>query len=573
MKTQLNLISLILLIALITNIYSCSEQKSNKYPPFSADLDQKLEWWKDARFGMFIHWGPVSLKGTEIGWSRGGKIPVEEYDSLYLQFNPVNFDAAEWVKLAKDAGMKYMVLVTKHHDGFCLWDTKQTDYNIMNTPFRRDVVRELSDACKKAGIAFGTYYSSCDWYHPAFPLGSPGGKTKKPNPDLEAYDDYLRKQTSELITNYGPLLTMWFDIPQSYSEEYGIPMVSMLRELQPDILINNRAYSEPERTGGISNQKTVGDYDTPEQRIGNFQIDRPWETCMTIARQWAWKPNDEVKSLEQCLHSLIRTAGGDGNLLFNIGPKPDGTIEPLQAQRLREMGQWLEKYGHTIYGTRGGPFKPTDWGVSTRKENKIYLHILKWQGENPQIRIPALGMEIKACQLANGEEVTLKKQGSGYLVQFPGENLEPINIIVELTVDGNAMDISPGEIPAQSLSFNKPVTASTNPYPHWRDAGSVNNGDWVGHYWKPANNDQTPWVEIDLGKTEEISKVILFESGQAITAFEIQCLKDDVWETAYSGNSVKNGMPIDLNGITAQKVRLVLNEFSSVPGIHEFIIL
>ncbi len=164
---------------------------------------------------------------------------------------------------------------------------------------------------------------------------------------------------------------------------------------------------------------------------------------MTIARQWAWKPDDEVKSLEQCLHSLIRTAGGDGNLLFNVGPKPDGTIEPLQAERLREMGHWLEQFGNTIYGTCGGPFKPTDWGVSTRKDDLIFLHIMNWQGEHPEIRIPDIGMEIKTGRLTNGGEVTLKKQRQGYLVQFPGENLQPINTIVELTVDGNAMDIPP----------------------------------------------------------------------------------------------------------------------------------
>jgi alpha-L-fucosidase len=323
---------------------------------------QKIEEWKDARFGMFIHWGPVTLKGTEIGWSRGREIPIEEYDNLYKQFDAKNFNANEWVSIAKAAGMKYIVLTTKHHDGFCLWDTQQSEYNIMNTPLKRDVVKELSEACKKGGIAFGTYFSSCDWYNPTFPLGSPGGKTKHPNPNLEAYDDYFRKQVAELITNYGPLLTMWFDLPQAYTGEYGIPMVSMLRKLQPNILINNRAYSEPGRTSGYSHQRTVGDYDTPEQRIGGFQIDRPWETCMTIADQWAWKPNDKVKSLDQCLQSLVRSAGGDGNLLFNVGPMPDGRIEPLQVERLKEMGQWLQKYGYTIYETRGGPFMPTDWG-------------------------------------------------------------------------------------------------------------------------------------------------------------------------------------------------------------------
>ena len=173
------------------------------------------------KFGMFIHWGPVSLKGTEIGWSRGAPIPIEEYDNLYKRFNPVKFDADQWVEIAKDAGMKYMVLTTKHHDGFCLFDTKQTDYNIMHSPFGRDVVKELAAACRKQGMAFGTYYSVADWHHPDFPHGSPGGKSLKPNPNLDRYEQYLRKQVEELIRNYGPLLTMWFDVPQDFDAVRG----------------------------------------------------------------------------------------------------------------------------------------------------------------------------------------------------------------------------------------------------------------------------------------------------------------------------------------------------------------
>lgn len=567
MKTNSTL--LILVMALTGIFCACSNQNSEEYPPFPVDHDQKLEWWKDARFGMFIHWGPVSLKGTEIGWSRGREILIEEYDSLYLQFNPLNFDATEWVKLAKDAGMKYVVFTSKHHDGFCNWDTEYTDYNIMNSAYGKDIMAQLAAACKEQGLALGFYHSTCDWHHPDFPLTSPGGNVEREFSNLDRYTEYLKNQSVEIIKKYGPLLVMWYDVPQRFDSIRGQGVLNHVRAIDPGILVNNRLTNDGVQwhLGGI------GDFDTPEQRVGTFQNDRPWETCMTIARQWAWKPNDEVKSLEQCLHSLIRTAGGDGNLLFNVGPKPDGTIEPLQARRLREMGQWLEKYGYSIYGTRGGPFKPTDWGVSTRKDDKIYLHILKWQGDSPQIRIPDFGMEIKTCRLANGGEVTITRQDREYLVQFSVDCLEPLNTVVELTVDGNAINIPPMEIPAQSLSFNKPVKASTNPNPHWRDAGSVNNGDWVGHYWTPANDDKNPWIEIDLEKPEKISKFILFESGEAVQKFEVQVLINDVWKTAYTGKSVENGKPITLPEITTQKVRLVLNEFSSVPGIYEFIIL
>jgi alpha-L-fucosidase len=522
--------------------------------------ERKIEEWKDARFGMFIHWGPVSLKGTEIGWSRGREIPVEEYDNLYRQFNPVNFDADEWVSVARAAGMKYIVLTTKHHDGFCLWNTRQTDYNIMNSPFKRDVVKELAEACRKQGMAFGTYYSTCDWHHSDFPLTSPGGKVEREKSDLDAYTTYLKRQVGELLLNYGPLFVLWFDVPQRFDAVRGQGVIDFARTIQPDIIINNR-------TGA------VGDFDTPEQRVGGFQNIRPWETCMTIARQWAWKPDDEVKSPEQCLHSLIRSAGGDGNLLFNVGPMPDGRIEPLQVDRLKEMGQWLQKYGHTIYGTRGGPFKPTDWGVSTRKGHTIYLHILKWNGNSPKITVPDLGMEIKSCRLLTGGDLKITQQNKGAVIEFPGKVLQPVNTIVEIVLAGDAMGIQPLEISSESLSYNKEVTASSNPDPRWRGITSVNNGDWVGHAWSPAKEDKMPWAEIDLGKPERISKAVIYESGETVKAFELQYQSGNQWKTIYRGATIGAKAEIKLPKTTAQKVRLVLKEFTEVPAIYEIVLL
>ena len=253
---------------------------------------QKIEEWKDNRFGMFIHWGPVTLTGKEISWSRGNQTPVDVYDQLYKQFNPVNFNADEWVSVAKAAGMKYIVLTTKHHDGFCLWNTRQTDYNIMNTPFKRDVVKELSEACRKQGIEFGTYYSTCDWHNSDFPLTSPGGKTKRDKSDLETYTSYLKREVAELLVNYGPLYVLWFDVPQMFDQKRGQGVLDFIRAIQPDIIANNRTGAQ-------------GDFDTPEQRIGGFNNQRPWETCMTIAKQWSWKPNDQVKSLEQCMQTAL----------------------------------------------------------------------------------------------------------------------------------------------------------------------------------------------------------------------------------------------------------------------------
>ncbi len=390
-------------------------------PPFPPAQAEAIKRWQDMRFGMFIHWGPVSLTGEEIGWSRAVQTPIEVYDNLYRRFNPTKFDADQWVSVAKAAGMKYIVLTTKHHDGFCLWDTKQTDYNIMHSPLARDVVRELADACKRQGIGFGTYYSVTDWHHPAHPLGSPGGQTKKPHPDLEAYSRYLQNQLRELLTGYGPLTTVWFDFPQSFDAHRGADVIAMVRALQADILINDRSGA-------------AGDYDTPEQVIGGYQVQRPWETCMTIGTQWAWKPNDQMKSLKDCLQTLVRCAGGDGNLLFNVGPMPSGEIEPRQAERLKEMGAWMAKYGQSIYGTRGGPWRPGKGYVCTQRGATIYLHVLAWDGD--AVKLPPLPDKVAKADLLTGGKVHLRQGGEGIVVAVSAADQKEIDTIVRLELRG-----------------------------------------------------------------------------------------------------------------------------------------
>jgi alpha-L-fucosidase len=425
-------VALVVSLSVASNVFA-EEAKPTQHPWPKPD-PAAMKQWQGMRFGMFIHWGPVSLTGHEIGWSRGRETAIEQYDNLYKKFNPEKFDADQWLQIAKEAGMKYMIITSKHHDGFCIWPSKVTDYDIGETPFKRDVLGELSEACKKQDIRFGTYYSVCDWHHPDFPRGSPGGRTEKPNADIKAYDKYLRAQTKELIENYGPLVAMWFDVPQVYGYELGDDMVKTVRALQPDILINNRAY-----------RRAAGDFVTPEQKIGGFNRDQPWETCMTICRQWAWKPNDNMKSLKQCLQTLISTAGGDGNLLFNVGPMPDGRIEPRQAERLKEMGQWLSKYGKTIYGTRGGPFKPGDWGASTCKEDTIYLFVMKWTGDNT-LTLPNQGITIQSAKALTGGRVELSQLDKGISIQVAKADQDDIATVIEVKVEGNAFDIAPMDV-------------------------------------------------------------------------------------------------------------------------------
>jgi len=398
---------------------------------------KRMAWWRKARFGMFIHWGPVSLKGTEIGWSRKG-MGAEVYDNLYKRFNPVKFNADEWVSIAKSAGMKYIVLTSKHHDGFCLWDTKYTDYNIMNTPLKRDVVKELAAACKKQGIVYGSYYSICDWRHPLYPIGNETKVKGKPHADMDKYNQFMKDQLAEQIRKYGPLGIIWFDggWEKPWTYKRGADMYKYLRGLQPDIIINNRAKG---RHGAKESAKANGDYDTPEQRIGGFNMTRPWETCMTIGTQWAWKPKDRIKSLQQCLQTLILTAGGDGNLLLNVGPMPTGEIESRQVERLKEMGEWLGKYGESVYGTRGGPWKPNKDIASTRKGNVVYLHILRWSGDS--ITLHGLPRKIKGSSLLTGGKVEARQSEQGVVITVPASDRQAVDTLVKLELDGSAMDL------------------------------------------------------------------------------------------------------------------------------------
>lgn len=402
----------------------------------------RLDWWRAARFGLFIHWGPVSLVGTEIGWSRGGErrgfyrggtgeVPVDVYDNLYKEFNPVHFDAAEWVKLAQDAGMGYMVFTSKHHDGFVNFDTGLTDYKITSpaSPFGRDIVRELSDAARAAHLPFGCYYSQPDWRHPDYR-----------NENHQRYLDYFHAQVAELCSNYGELAVLWFDGLEEHfihAEEVerfrdvevfpsariwdSERLFRKIRELQPNILINNRC--------GMR-----ADFDTPEQMIGAFQNQRPWESCITICKQWAWKPDDILKSFQECIHTLARVVGGDGNLLLNVGPMPDGRIEPRQVERLREIGGWLGSYGESIYGTRGGPFRPGPWGASTHKDSAIYLHILAWPEET--LSLPPLSQPLGDPVVLTGGAVEFSQSGEGIRISVAPAHRDPVDTIVRLTVKG-----------------------------------------------------------------------------------------------------------------------------------------
>lgn len=401
---------------------------------------EAMKAWQDMRFGMFVCWGPVTLTGEEIGWSRGLQTPVEKYDNLYKEWNPKNFDAKAWAKVIKETGAKYVVFLTKHHDGFCLFDTKHTDHNIMNGPFKRDVTKELADACRAEGIGFFPYYSTCDWHHPDFPVTSPGGKVKRVTSNLDRYTEYLEAQTRELVAKYGPLTGIWFDVPQCFDKARGERVIRHLRKLQPNIVINSR-------TGAR------GDFDTPEQHVGAFNGTRPWESCITLGTQWTWKPDDTLKSYTEAVRMLAVCAVNNGNLALNTNPMPDGRIEPRQVESFKKIGEWLTRYGESIYGTRGGPFVAPDWkkrsfntdrdhfslpdgnwwGGSTHKEKVIYLHIIRWPGDT--IKLPAIKQKIVKHSVLTGGEATVTQSDGGIVVSVPSANRDATDTIIKLELD------------------------------------------------------------------------------------------------------------------------------------------
>jgi len=534
----------------------------------SAPYPERLQWWTDARFGMFIHWGPISLQGTEIGWSRGAQLPAADYDKLYQQFNPTNFNAGQWVKIAKAAGMKYIVLTSKHHDGFCLWDTKLTEYNIMNTPFHRDVTKELAEACREAGLVFCLYHSVCDWWHPDYPLGSPGGKSQKPAPNMERYNDYLKGQVAELLKNYGPLGVLWFDgeWESPWTVERGQELYRHCRSLQDSLIINNRVGKGREGMAGTTAQtrENPGDYDTPEQTIGKFQDQRPWETCMTICNQWAWKPNDPMKSLPECLHALIRCAGGDGNLLFNVGPMPTGEIEPRQVGRLQEMGAWLAKNGESIYGTRGGPWKSTKTLASTRKGSTIYLHVLT--APKSALTLPPLPRKIKAASVLSGGKVAFNQTDQAVEITLPVQRIDPIDTLIKLELDGSAMDI-----PAVSVTPEVKASASNVFQKQAAEYGpqAAFDGDSQTR-WATDSGVKQAWIAADLGKPQTIQRVRIEESlGERVQKFEFQHREGKEWKTLFTGQKIGGGFQQKFEPVKAQEFRLNILEATEGPTIAE----
>ncbi len=376
--------------------------------------DERMEWWRESKFGMFIHWGAYSIIGGERGTKIAGggaewamdklDYTIEDYEKFPEMFNPVLFDADAWVSMAKDAGMKYIVITAKHHEGFGLWDSKVSDYDVMDTsPFKRDIIKELSKACKKQGIKFCFYYSIVDWHHPQaqgnlypnYNIAQHDDPTVV-NPEFpEYYENYMKPQVGELLKNYGDVGVVWFDgdwIPD-YTTEMGKDLYNYIREIQPNTIVNNRVDKGRDGMEGMDVEgEFAGDFGTPEQEIPDTGIDSDWEACMTMNGSWGYKPSDNNwKSNEDLIRNLVDIVSKGGNFLLNIGPDGFGRFPSESIRRLKAMGEWTKKNGEAIYGTSSSPYEKPKWGRYTKKDNVIYAHVFEW----PENGILMLNKDIK----------------------------------------------------------------------------------------------------------------------------------------------------------------------------------
>lgn len=488
---------LLMLLAFQTSLLAESSWPYADETP--AQRDSRMAWWRQARFGMFIHWGVYSVPaGTYNGkqidgigeWIMlRGKIPVAEYKAYAKQFNPVKYDPDSWVRLAKEAGMKYIVITSKHHDGFALFDSKVTDWDIVDaTPYGKDLLKPLAEACQKHGIKLGFYYSQAqDWNHP----GGAASGGKKWDPAQEgSMDEYIKKiavpQVKEILTNYGDIAVLWWDTPRDMNKERADALQPLIG-LQPGIITNNRL------GGGYQ-----GDCSTPEQHIPATGLDSDWEACMTMNRTWGFKSYDhDWKSTETLIRNLVDIASKGGNYLLNVGPTAEGEIPQPSIERLKAVGQWMKIYSGSIYETTASPFARLTWGRCTKKTfingATLYLHVFDWPTDGKLV-VPGLKNEVKQVFLmGNSEKLETGTDKKGMTVYLPAKPLDAIDTVVVLKVSG-ALDIEKF-LPTQNAKGAVELPAKLA-YINNRGYGEhakleTKNGEQNIGYW----SDSRSWVE------------------------------------------------------------------------------
>lgn len=416
------------------------EMKKNYVPVEVPPLSEAdMQWFRDSKFGMFIHWGLYALLGRGEWVMFNERMDVSEYASLAEQFDAKGFNPKAWARTAKEAGMKYMVLTTKHHDGFCLFDSKASSFNSVNSAAGRDLVAEFVEACRAEGLKVGLYYSPMDWRFPGYFF--PEMYMESALQMKEQCWEHIR----ELMTGYGKIDLLWYDgewlahgginweVEKGWyrNDDFATDDIyfkvnyfweseklnAMVRELQPGIMINNRSGWK-------------GDFHVRERRIGGMRTDKPWDSNDCLTQSWGYIPNAPMLTLQECIHHLINTVTRDGNYLLNVGPTGDGVIEDRQIALLRQAGDWLKHYGYTLYGTRGGPFIPGNWGGATYSQNIVYLHITDWPSE--KLVLPQLSQSITAWENITSNNAIVEETEMAIEILVPVEGRDSIDTIIAL---------------------------------------------------------------------------------------------------------------------------------------------
>ena len=491
-----------------------------------AQRDARMKWWREARFGMFIHWGLYSVPaGTYHGkkidgigeWiMHNGPIPVAEYQAYAKQFNPVKFDADEWVRLAKEAGQKYIVITSKHHDGFAMYHSKAHPFNIYDaTPFKRDPLQELAAACKKHGVKLGFYYSQAqDWT-------APGGASfrkhwdKAQDGSMDQYiDEKAVPQVKEILTNYGEVAVLWWDTPVGMNKARADKLLPLLA-LQPNIIWNNRL------GGGY-----LGDSETPEQTIPATGFkNRDWETCMTMNNTWGYKSYDQNwKPTELLLRNLIDISSKGGNYLLNVGPTSEGLIPEPSVERLKQMGAWLKINGEAIYATTANPFKKApSWGRVTKKPGKLYLHVFTWPADQ-KLSLPTLGAKAeKAWMLADPEKkpLDIASTEESVTITVPKEAPDKIASVVVLEYSGELKPVDSRVRPAKDGSLSLGAE-DAEIHGHTTQLEGKKNGPKNIGYWRNADN----WISwsgrIDKPGKYKVEMVYSCPSASKGTTFDLE---------------------------------------------------
>lgn len=427
-----------------------------------AQKDVRMAWWRKSRFGMFIHWGLYAVPaGTWNGntgyaeWIREeAHIPVKQYEEFVKQFNPVKFDAKAWAKMAHDAGMQYLVITSKHHDGFNMFDSKYTDFKVTNTPWHHDPMKDLSKAVRAEGMKFCLYHSIMDWHHPDYlPRRSWEVKDRPVDgADFKRFVQYLRNDVQQILTDYAPLGVVWFDgeWENTWKEPLGSQLYALCRTVDPKVIVNNRV--------GSGRDRELGDYSTPEQTIpatGLPGVD--WETCMTMNDHWGYNKEDHhYKTTKVLVHDLVDIASKGGNFLLNVGPTAEGTLPPEAIDRLKGIGAWMKVNHNSIYDTTASVFDSLPWGRCTVREGRgksqLYMHVFDWPSDGKLV-VPGIGNAIRGAQILGGPKVAAERTGANVTISLPPVEHSSIDTVIELDVTGKPVVFRSPAILATTSDF------------------------------------------------------------------------------------------------------------------------